>query len=183
MKTLSMIALIGLALGCAAEDAVEGGASPEDVFARLHSSFQNEKWSSLFGCMDPESRDGLLFMMTQFGGLAFAENEKAMNEFNEVLKSHKVGETDGPLQLEEEKMKEAAKSVLKDVPDKAALYGELIRLMTTHADRKHLTIPKEAGLGDLKIEGDKASARYESEGGRKNVTFVRKNDRWYVKDL
>lgn len=186
MRFLCAAALLCLAAGCGGGGG-EGGDSPEDVFAKIKSSFESGDYDVTFRCMAPDGRDGMLFGMMIVLGFSTMGDEDATTEVENILKKHgaKVDEDEDEeegIDLgDEAKMKEAVAKIFKDVKNKPALFKDLMKALEKHSDESESPVPKDAELKDVKIEGDTATGTISSEDGEEEAEFVKQNGRWYAK--
>lgn len=173
--------------GGTAADTGPGAATPEEAYRKAAEAGAKSDWKGLFGVVAPDDHDVFLFGLifgAAFASMGADDPAAVEKEAKEILSKHKVPEQkegDAIDMNDEAKMRAALKERLKDVPDKAALAGDLIVFMKKHSKKGSEFSMFDGTLRDVKIDGDKATGTLaKSDGKSSDIKFQKTDGRWYL---
>jgi hypothetical protein len=195
-----VLAALGLiVLGCAGDEGQQGpsGDSPEAIFQTAKTAIEQKDYPKFAQCLTAESQEmmagGLVFaggMMKAFSafGEPDAEQKQAIAKIDEVFKKHGLD----PDKLQEENSpdpaagpEEAFAQLSRQIDDKAAFIGEMMKALEGLGDEGQSPAPALAGeLVDVKITDDKATAnivhKQAGEERRDPIEFRKVGDGWLI---
>lgn len=177
IRILALFALMAWAAGCG-----KGNTSkfdtPEAAFKAFQTASEAEDWQAAARCLTPESQammaDGLIFAAS-FATLGSTEKEK---ELEQLLKNHKI-DMDAEPKAPKDKDAAAMPSFVAEVEDKPALIEDLFGWLKKNSSSRGPSFDVKK-LGEVKTDGDKATALAETEDGDKPVEFRRVDGGWLI---
>jgi hypothetical protein len=183
--------------GCSGGGGSGAGATPQETFDAMKAAAVKKDWGGMVACMTPQTQEmmlGGMAMMVQFmgampGGDKFKGAADILTRHGAKLDakpdmSSLVGGPDAKANPQE-----ALKKVVGDVKDKPACLAEVMAWLEKNGDEKtksgmNSEQMANSTLTDVKIEGDKATAKITSKIGGKDesqdVHFQKIDGRWYA---
>jgi hypothetical protein len=178
MRAFALFALTVWATGCGKGSSTKFD-TPEAAFNAFQEAAKSEDWQAAARCLTPESQammaDGLIFAAS-FATLGDKEKEKSLDE---LLKKHKI-DMDAEPKEPADKDPMAMPSFVADVEDKPALIEDLFAWLEKNSSGKGGPDFEVKKLGEVKIDGDQATAMAETDRGDKPVEFRRIDGGWLV---
>jgi hypothetical protein len=191
--------LVTFAVGCG-NGKVEGNAggdTPEETFKTATAAFEKEDWKTFCDCMTPESKDTMAvgmatvgMMIQGFAALGGDEADKETAKIKETLAKHGLTEDFfKELEKKEQPNDEAAamKMMLEPVKDRGQFVADMMGAMQAMGDKGPQagpSMPKDAELKDVKIDGDsaKGSIEFERDGKQQSepIAFKKIDGKWLM---
>ncbi len=167
-----------------------GGDSPQAVFDLAQAAGAKKDFSTLARLVAKAERPMYAFVTDMAVGMfvEFYEGEKAAElkkKYQEIQKKHGVKEEVGgeelkitnetPQDVIDAHIRKRAKAMYAEV-DVVEYVPELMHIVTNMPEMSEQTFFPQEKLTDLKIDGDRATGM----AGKKKISFIRDNDRWYL---
>jgi hypothetical protein len=177
VRALALFALIAWAAGCG-QGSTRKFDSPEAAFKAFQEATEAEDWQAAARCLTPESQammaDGLIFGAS-FATLGDPEKEK---ELEQLLKRYEI-DMDAEPKEPQDKDPSAMPSFVADVENKPALIEDLFAWLKKNSTGGGPSFEIKK-LGEVKIDGDEATAMAETEDGDKPIEFRRVDGGWLI---
>ena len=185
---------ISTPLGCGGSG--QGFATPEACYQAVKKAVEAKDWGGFYDCLTPESQEivagsmvlmgSMMKMMSGMAALggpeAAAKAEKETADLTAVLEKHGVtdtaleGFTPDPATMQQP---EAIKKLADVVKDKRGFVVDMFAAMEKTATGGPNFDKKLAGeLKDVKIDGDKATAKVAGAEGEQELDFLKTADGW-----
>ena len=166
--------------------AAKSQATPQETYNNLKNAAENDNWSEALLYVTPDSQHimlgGMIFVSTMVVG--FSEDKAKQESFEKLLKQHGVNVDDKSSPATLDDIEEVMKALVGNVKDKGACLSALMDWMKKNmADKAgQLTEPiTKIEIGEVKIDGDTATATITVDGKPDDPTIFAKIDgKWYI---
>jgi hypothetical protein len=171
------------------------GATPQETFDAMKAAAVKKDWSGMISCMTPQTQEmmlGGMAMMVEFMGAIPGGGDK-MKGASDILTRHGAKlDTSGLIgspDATKPNPQEALKKLVGDVKDKPACLAEVMAWLEKNGDDKmksgmNSDQMANSTLSDVKVEGDKATAKITSKKDGKeeshDVHFQKIDGKWYA---
>ncbi len=175
------------------------GATPQETFDAMKAAAVKKDWNGMISCMTPQTQEmmlGGMAMMVEFMGAMPGGGDK-LKGAADILTSHGA-KLDAKLDMAslaggpdgaKPNPQEALKKLVGDVKDKPACLAEVMAWLEKNGDDKMKSGSMSdqmaaSTLSDVKIDGDKATAKITSKKDGKDesqdVQFQKIDGKWYA---
>ncbi|MEX2142532.1 MAG: hypothetical protein WD894_24980 [Pirellulales bacterium] len=177
LRAFALFGLLAWAAGCG-KGTTSKFDTPEAAFNAFQKAMEAEDWQAAARCLTPESQatmaDGLIFG-SSFA--TFGDTEKA-KDLKQLLKRYEI-DMDAEPKEPADKDAAAMPSFVADVENKPALIEDLFAWLNKNSTSGSPTFEIK-NLGEVKIDGDEATAMAETERGDQPVEFRKVDGGWLI---